>query len=98
MGVQRKLAALVSLKPDVAIVPECGQALTLPEGGTFAWVGSNATKGLGVFGFGAYCVSLDESFDSRLQWAAPVHVQGPVPFALVAIWAHNHRAKSFHPL
>src|SRR4051812_7895168 len=62
MAVHRKLDLLVeSLRPDIAIIPECATedvlrrkgGLLLPDF-SMAWVGTNPNKGLGVFGFGEY--------------------------------------------
>jgi exodeoxyribonuclease-3 len=98
MAVRRKLPELRSLAPDVAVLSECEQRVAVPEGASFAWVGRNPHKGLGVLAFGPYSVSLDPAFDPRLQWIAPVRVTGPRPFTLLAVWAQNDRAKVFHPL
>jgi hypothetical protein len=51
MGLDRKSDALLSLNPDVAVVPECSEksaiALQL-RGYNTRWFGSNPHKGLGV--------------------------------------------------
>ena len=54
MGLERKLAAFSSLRPDIAILSEvaCPERLRsqLPilEGMPIVWVGNKANKGLGV--------------------------------------------------
>lgn len=105
MGVHSKLAHLVErYSPDIAIIPECAEehilrnkaGLLMPEC-TMAWIGLNPNKGLGVFGFGPYSVELATCYDDRLDLVAPIEVRGPHPFALLAIWAMNHRAKRHHP-
>ena len=105
MAVHRKLPELAArLSPDVAIVPECADPATLRAKGGAAlpdfsmeWVGRSANKGLAVFGFGDYTVSLSETYDDRLEWVMPIDVDGPVEFALLSVWAHNRRAKVQHP-
>lgn len=54
--------------------------------GCFVWVGSGRTKGLAIFSYGDYRVTLNRSFDPEIRWAAPVSVTGPTNFFLVAIW------------
>ena len=102
MAVHRKFDALESLRPDVAIIPECANPETLSKMlgcpvPSMAWVGVNPTKGLGVFGFGDYTVGLDPSFDPRLQWIAPVNVTGPHPFFLLGAWCMDHLATADEP-
>ena len=104
MAVHRKLPALLACEPDVAVVAECAaedilraKAGLLLGGASVAWVGSNAQKGLAIFGFGAYAVHLDERFDQRLRWIAPVRVEGPVSFNLLGVWALHRSVKETHP-
>lgn len=91
----RKLPALLALHPDVAIVSEAAHPEMLREqAGLFtpssaAWVGENRSKGLLVLGFGPWQVRLDARFDPAMRWIAPVHVDGPTPFRLLAVWAAN---------
>lgn len=52
MGFQRKAHHVAALKPDIAVIPECGESsvAALEEHGyTGVWLGSNIHKGLGVF-------------------------------------------------
>jgi exodeoxyribonuclease-3 len=98
MAVRRKFTALRALDPDIAIVPECEREIPLNEGVSFAWIGRINHKGLGVFGFGDYSITLDPSYDKRLQWVAPIQVRGPSQFLLLAMWSYAHRATEFHPL
>jgi len=105
MAVHSKLDFVVDrFRPDVAIIPECAEEGILRRKAgprmpdcSMAWIGEDPNKGLGVFGFGSYSVSLASCYDDRLQLIAPVEVDGPHPFALLAVWAKNHRAKRQHP-
>lgn len=97
----RKLDALRALEPDVAVVPECPSSINdtaLPLfGDTRAvWIG-RGRRGLAVLGFGAWSPALDSGYDDRLEWIAPVHIDGPTPFFLLGVWAFNHRAAVTHP-
>lgn len=99
MGLHRKLDALQSLRPDIAVVPECAapdvvtkrlNGTTLPT--SCVWIGSNRNKGLGVFAFNDYVLALaDTPVDETNPWFAPVKVQGPVSFNLVAVWCFHYR-------
>src|SRR4051794_29207650 len=99
MAVHRKLPELVErLQPDVAVVAECAMedvlrakcGLLMPPC-SVAWLGSLQHKGLGAFAFGDYALTLAPCVDERLQWIAPIDVTGPSEFALLAVWAMNHR-------
>ncbi len=85
MGLSRKWTFLCGLKPDVAILPEVGKILPAPADHA-VWVGRNPNKGLGVVSFGPYTVSRDRSYDPSLEWIAPIRVDGPLPFFLLAVW------------
>jgi hypothetical protein len=52
MGLNKKAEALLSLNPDLAVVPECSEKATVAFqqfGYETLWFGSNPLKGLGVF-------------------------------------------------
>lgn len=96
MALHEKWAELLALKPDVAIIPECAdldrlRALTplfVPQ--EAVWIGDNPTKGLGVFGFNGYGLTLLPDFTPDLRHIAPVSVSGPTRFNLLAVWAFNN--------
>lgn len=75
---------MARLRPDLAVIPECGRELQTPAG-HFLWVGDNRTKGLGVLSFGDYRLTeVDRS--PGLEWALPARVTGPHEFFLLALW------------
>lgn len=99
MALHRKLDALHSLNPDIAIICECAHPerlcrkidrSILPS--DLVWIGSNPNKGLAVFGYNGYRVSLAEEYRKSLHFIAPVRVTGPVEFNLLAVWAQNASA------
>lgn len=100
MALHAKWDRLVSLRPDVAIVPECADPAVIwkrrgaSEPCSFAWGGRNQNKGLGVFAFGDYSLVRDQRFDVGHEIFLPVHVRGPMSFKLLGVWAFNHRATS----
>jgi exodeoxyribonuclease III len=79
MALHRKFAALLRLRPDIAVICECAepqrlQALGLLDelGGEPVWIGNNPNKGLAIF--------------------APIHISGPSECNLLAVWAQNASA------
>lgn len=96
MALHRKLDALLSLEPDVAVISECAGPEQLQARGVDlgsmsgpVWIGENQHKGLAVFGFNGYEVAAAEEIGYRLRHILPVHVSGPVDFNLLAVWAFN---------
>lgn len=96
MALHRKVDAVLDLKPDIAIICECANPETLSERssrawmeGSPVWVGKNPNKGLGVFSFNGYTAKLDDPWHPYLAHIAPVRIQGPVEFNILAVWAQN---------
>ena len=96
MALHRKLDALLSLQPDVAVVSECANPEQLQARGVDldglsgpVWIGENRHKGLAVFGFNDYQIRPAKPVGWRLRHIMPVHVSGPVDFNLLAVWAFN---------
>jgi exodeoxyribonuclease-3 len=88
MGLDKKVDALLTLNPDVAVVPECSEksAIALRQRGfNSLWFGFNPHKGLGVI-----CrqdCALRALPQPEQKWIAPVEVNAPTPFTLIAVWA-----------
>ena len=97
-ALDRKFDQLLSLRPDVAIVPECAEPDILRRKAPqflFAdceWTGEYKDKGLGVFSFGKLNLRRHPSWDRSYQTFIPVEVRGSIDFNLLAVWAFNHRA------
>ena len=96
MALHRKFDALMSLRPDIAVISECAEPERLrrllrswPCEGDPIWVGRNPTKGLAVLTFNGYRARLADGFAPYLRYIAPVHVDGPLSFNLLAVWAQN---------
>jgi len=96
MALDRKFAALRSLRPDVAVISECASPERLKpkldlarRGVDISWVGRNPHKGLAVLGFKGNRVRLLSCHDPDLDFIAPVRVEGAAPFNLLAVWAQN---------
>lgn len=96
MALHRKLEALRSLAPDVAVLSECARPDIVAEraglanlGAESVWIGDNRHKGLAVLGFNGYRVALDERYKASHRYVAPVRVSGRRRFNLLAVWAQN---------
>ena len=98
MALHKKVDALAGLRPDVAVICECAkpEIVRAKSKGRFpesvVWAGDNPNKGIAVIGTGPWRVRLDESYDPPIRHVVPVHVDGPSPFRLLAVWAFNGRA------
>lgn len=99
MALDRKFSALLSLRPDIAVIPECAKPdilrnkTDLPDDVEIVWIGDNPNKGLGIFGFNGYRVSLHDEQAGCPRYIAPVKVAGKQHFNLLAVWAHNTKEK-----
>jgi exodeoxyribonuclease III len=94
MGFDKKADALLSLNPDVAVVPECSEKSAVAfkqHGYETLWVGSNHHKGLGVFWRKEWPIRVLPQ--PREKWILPVRIDGPIPFTLLAVWACQAGAK-----
>lgn len=95
MALHRKFDALISLRPDIAIVPECADPETLrrkmefPDDVRVVWVGENSNKGLGIFAFNKHNIDIASDHDPEIRHIAPVHISGVNSFNLLAVWAMN---------
>ncbi len=83
MALYEKFDQLLSLRPDVAIIPECAspekdaqEERHLPCSSR-EWIGFNENKGLGVFSFNGVKVSRHGSFSENFKLYLPVVVSGP---------------------
>jgi exodeoxyribonuclease III len=102
MGLGRKLDALSTVRPDIAVLSEVACPMLLRanvralEDVPMVWIGDNPNKGLAVMSFNGNGVVLDESYRATNQYIAPVHVNGERPFRLLAVWDHNDRREGLN--
>jgi exodeoxyribonuclease III len=99
MALDRKVERLLALRPDIAVVSECAEPERLRAlggarwiEGEPVWIGRNPHKGLAVFAFNGYSARLASHYHAPLRYVAPVHVAGPMPCNLLAVWAQNASA------
>lgn len=95
LNIDRKRAALESLRLDVAIIPESAArpALAAEPGVSHAWIGRRAERGLGVLAFGDWSLSTVDEVDP-MPWCLPVRARhaGGVEFVVLAVWTVKHSA------
>ena len=100
MALDRKLDALMALRPDVAVISEVARPERLLTkvpalaDASLVWIGNKPNKGLLVVGFGGVTVEMSRHrYDARLHWMAPVSVSGlpglDEPLRLLGVWAQN---------
>ena len=100
MAFHKKLPALKSMAPEVAVIGECaspdvftskarGDRSVTKYFDQMEWTGINEHKGLAAFCRRGYSMRVDPSHDASLKYILPLHVDGPVPFKLLAVWAQN---------
>lgn len=99
MALDRKVEGLLALQPDIAVVSECAEPERLRLRaqsswieGEPVWIGRNPHKGLAVFAFNGYRARLADGYHPSLRYVAPVHIDGPRPCNLLAVWAQNASA------
>ena len=96
MAFRKKMHALSAYKADIHVISECEH----PDKIDFltkratpvdrVWVGDNPNKGLAIFSFGQYKLSLHKSYNSAIKLIAPILVTGgDIDFTLFAVWANN---------
>lgn len=87
MGLDKKADALLSLMPEVAVIPKCSEkSVVMLQGRGYKtlWFGSNPQKGVGVI-----CrkeLSIRALMPPEQHWIIPIEVTAPIPFTLIAVW------------
>ena len=96
MAFRKKFAAIAKFKADILVIPECEHPdkINFPtrSGANIdrLWIGHNPNKGLGIFAYGQYQLSLHKSYNPDFKLIAPIQVTGgDIDFTLFAIWANN---------
>jgi exonuclease III len=92
MALAKKREMLYQLRPDIAVIPECSRnsmQVCKAEGFDTCWWGENQHKGLGVLARRPWALERigKPGLVPRQRWIAPVRVQGPTEFLLLAVWA-----------
>lgn len=96
MAFRNKAAALLALRPDVLVLPECecpdnlrfDAALPKPSG--LLWFGQNRHKGLAVLSYNDWTLERLPGHDGRFRHFVPLRVRkAAYSLRLFAVWANN---------
>jgi exodeoxyribonuclease-3 len=104
MALHRKYEHLLALRPDVAIISECGNPEVLAKKAlnfkpsSSVWIGENPNKGLATFTFGAFRGTLSTSYQDDIPFIAPIEITGPSSFNLLSVWACHSRENSYRKM
>lgn len=103
MAFRKKADFILSLNPDILIVPECEHPDKLkfntdtPKPNDILWFGKNHNKGLGIFSYSEYRFKVLNIHNPELRMVVPIEVFGDgFDFTLFAIWANNPDDKDGH--
>ena len=98
-AIERRYPKIVELDADVVVTARSGNEVRLLKANrnshtSMAWIGRHAQRGLGVLAFDPTFAKLEAArWDQRLEWIAPVAINGPVSHQLLAVWALNEKAQ-----
>jgi exodeoxyribonuclease III len=96
MAFRKKARLILTLKPDILIIPECehpdrlkfSSDIIIPN--DILWFGINQNKGLGVFSYNNLRLKIIDTYKPEIRTIVPIGVTGgPIDFTLYAIWANN---------
>ena len=102
MAFRKKSKFIEDYKPDILIVPECEHPdkltfdLNSQQPNEIFWYGKNLNKGLGVFSYTNYKISLLDCHEENYKLILPLKVtNGDAIYTLFAIWANNPEDRNF---
>jgi len=97
---RKKNKKILSLNPDIIIVPECENEEKLqfgkltPKPNDFFWYGDNPNKGIGIFSYSEFKFELLKEFNPRFRFIIPLKVIGKdYSFILFSIWTQDNKEK-----
>lgn len=95
---RKKYQRILSLKPDIMIIPECepeeklmfGKLTPMPA--DFFWYSNNESRGIGIFSYSDYKFELLKEFNPAFSYVIPLKVSNDTDcFLLFAIWAKDNK-------
>jgi exonuclease III len=96
MAFRKKAPHILALQPDILIVPECEHTdkikfkAELPAPSDMLWYGNNAHKGVGVFAFNGFKITLLEAHNPDFRYVLPLCIENERHrFTVFAIWTNN---------
>lgn len=98
---RKKNEQILTLKPDILIIPECENKEKLkfgkltPKPNDFFWYGDSPNKGIGIFSYSDYKFELLNEFNPKYRYIIPLKVSNSEnSFILFAIWAMDNKEKT----
>lgn len=95
---RKKSDKILSLNPDIVIIPECESEYKLdfgkqiPKPTDFFWYSDSGHKGIGVFSYSDYNFELIKEFNPNYRYIIPLKVTSKDnSFLLFAIWAMDNK-------
>jgi microsomal dipeptidase-like Zn-dependent dipeptidase len=96
MAFRKKADFILTYNPDILIVPECENhdkllfSINTPKPTDVLWFGKNNNKGLAIFSYSNFRLTLLENHNQDLQMIVPVaETDGQIDFNLFAILSNN---------
>ena len=97
---RKKVEYILALKPDILIIQECENPDKLDFTKSFVkpkdsyWYSDNGKKGIAVFSFSDYKITLLPEFNPQFRYIIPLQLTNANDsFTLFAIWAMNNKEK-----
>ena len=101
-GFRKKSKFIEEYKPDILIVPECEHPDKLKfdinsvHPNEIFWYGTNVNKGLGVFSFTNYKISLLDFHEEKYRMKVQLKItNGNSTYTIFAIWANNPQDRGY---
>ena len=90
---KEKIEAVLPLKPDVLVVPECEQ---VENSSTRHWIGDETGFGLAIYTFGDYRLSPLDAPDPNIRLVLPFKISNDkTDFTLFAVWTKDNKNVSY---
>ena len=93
MAFRKKYEQILPYNPDLLIVPECEHPDKFHNKfyDNVLWIGDNRNKGLAVFSFNDFEITVHESYCKDYKYVLPITVSNNKTMNLVAIWSQNNK-------
>ena len=93
MAFRKKYEKILSYEPDLLIVPECEHPDKFNNKfyDNVLWIGDNRNKGLAVFSFNDFEITIQESYCESYKYVLPVKVINNKEINLIAVWSQNNK-------
>ena len=95
---RKKNEQILTLNPDILVVPECENEEKLkfgkltPKPNSFIWHGDSPNKGLAVFSYSDYELELLDIFNPKFRFILPIKAsRADEEFILFAVWAMDDK-------